>query len=220
MQIYPLDAVGVWLGVAIEARPDPLTKGVFLVPANCAPSAPPQIGPNQAAQYINGAWQIVPDFRGATYWLADRSKASITDVGVSLPIEYLSADPGPSLADLRVDQLNKISAACAAAIMAGFTSSALGAEYTYPCATTDQINLNGSVTDSYRPGIPSSWSTPFVCMDSAGVWGARAHTAAQIQQAGSDCKAHVLTQLGKKWAYGAAINAAMTPADVQAVVWE
>lgn len=198
-------------------------------PSFSTPIPSPSAGKNQAAVFLdesgkppilaaNGTWSVVADFRG-DYWLADRSKASITDVGVSLPIEYLSADPGPSLADLRVDQLNKISAACAAAIMAGFTSSALGTPHTYPARMTDQQNLTASVLSSIYPGLAADWTTPFWCADSAGAWAYVSHTAAQIQQVGLDAKSAILAALVRKGALESQINAATTVATVEAIAW-
>lgn len=49
------------------------------------------------------------------------------------------------LAAAQSSQLAALSSACAAAIVAGFTSSALGVPYTYPSKATDQANLSASV---------------------------------------------------------------------------
>ena len=50
-----------------------------------------------------------------------------------------------TLADAQATQTSLLSAACAAAIVAGFQSSALGVPYTYPSKATDQANLSASV---------------------------------------------------------------------------
>jgi len=49
------------------------------------------------------------------------------------------------LAAAQAAQSAVLSAACAAAIVAGFQSSALGTPYTYPAKTTDQQNLSASI---------------------------------------------------------------------------
>ncbi|MBP2613425.1 hypothetical protein [Agrobacterium pusense] len=57
---------------------------------------------------------------------------------------------------------------------------------------TDRINMIGPVTDSLLPTSGSGWSTPFWCMDEKDLWSFRDHSAAQIQKAGADGKAHVI----------------------------
>ncbi|MCZ7934031.1 hypothetical protein O9X90_17090 [Agrobacterium leguminum] len=57
---------------------------------------------------------------------------------------------------------------------------------------TDRINMMGSVIDSLLPTSGSGWSTPFWCKADKDLWGFRDHSAAQIQKAGADGKAHVI----------------------------
>lgn len=109
-----------------------------------------------------------------------------------------------ALDHVRLAKVAAISAACAAAIVAGFPSSALGAEYTYPAKPTDQTNLAGSIIDSLLAGA-AEWETPFWCVDAAGVWDFRMHTAAQIQQVGRDAKAAILAAMGRNEALRAQI---------------
>ncbi len=90
-----------------------------------------------------------------------------------------------------------LSAACQTAIYAGFISSALGAVHTYPAKDIDQQNLSASVLNSLYPNLPTGWPTPFWCADSNGNWAYLPHTAAQIQQAGSDGKSAILANLTK-----------------------
>lgn len=56
-----------------------------------------------------------------------------------------SAAASETFAAAQSAQIATLSAACAAAIYAGFTSSALGAQHTYPAKATDQANLASSV---------------------------------------------------------------------------
>lgn len=104
----------------------------------------------------------------------------------------------------RAAKVAEMSAACAAAIVAGFKSTALGAEHTYPAKPTDQTNLAGSILDSLIAG-PGDWATPFWCADSAGAWDFRPHTAAQIQQVGRDGKAAILAAMTRNEALRAQI---------------
>lgn len=94
--LYQTDSNGIWVGTSQPAKPDPFIEGRFLTPAGCVDVPPPKLGQNQAAQFVNGAWTVVSDFRNFTYWLADRSQHTITDVGVEPPTGYLTADPGPT----------------------------------------------------------------------------------------------------------------------------
>ncbi len=135
----------------------------------------------------------------------------------------------PTLADLQANQVGIIAMACASAIVGGFTSSALGAPYTYPSNQTDQANMNANVVSSLLPNLPANWTTEQVCGDSGGVWQYRAHTAAQIQQVGSDGKAAILACLQKNDSLRSQIKAitdpnpenpsAATIAAIQAIVW-
>lgn len=133
----------------------------------------------------------------------------------------VSAQPSAEqLLDAQTAQKAAVSLACQDAILAGFTSSALGSPHTYPAKFTDQQNLNASVTASLLPGVDASWTTPFWCADAEGNWCYAAHTAAQIQRAGSDGKAAILVCLTKNQQLAAQIDAATTIEAVQAINWE
>ena len=131
----------------------------------------------------------------------------------------VSAPATQLLAQAQAAQIAIITQACAGAITGGFSSSALGSAHTYPSGLTDQANLAANVVSSLLPGLPSTWTTPQICSDANGVWAYVAHTAAQIQQVGSDGKAAILASLAKKASLQAEIEAATTVAAVQAIVW-
>lgn len=128
--------------------------------------------------------------------------------------------PPPSIEQLRNAKAADIDLACRNAIYAGFTSNALGSFYHYPAKDKDQANLVGSVTESLYPNLPPEWTTPFWCAtDNAnGVWAYRAHTAAQIQQVGTDAKAAIVAAL----THNAQLQAQIAVADaegLEAIVW-
>ncbi|RFB91756.1 hypothetical protein B5K08_15770 [Rhizobium leguminosarum bv. trifolii] len=128
--------------------------------------------------------------------------------------------PAIVLASAKSKAIAILTDACAAAIVSGYTSSALGSEHQYPSKVTDQINMMGSVTDSLLPEQPADWSTPFWCADETGAWAFRLHTATQIQAAGVAGKAHILqcqTILGQ---LSAQVMAAASAEAVEAIVWE
>ncbi|MEX3764449.1 DUF4376 domain-containing protein [Paraburkholderia phenoliruptrix] len=63
-----------------------------------------------------------------------------------------------TLAQAQAAQLAALSAACAAAIVGGFASLALGATHTYPSKITDQQNLASSVLDSVMAKASPGWA--------------------------------------------------------------
>ncbi len=125
-----------------------------------------------------------------------------------------------SLASAKSAKASELSAACAKAIVNGFTSSALGSAHIYPSDQNDQANLNANVVSSLLPNLPTNWTTPQLCCDSAGVWTYRAHSMSQIQQVGVDGKAAVLLQLAHHVDRRAALQAVTTVEAVNAIVWE
>ena len=125
----------------------------------------------------------------------------------------------PTFADILAAQVTALSAACAAEIVGGYTSSALGSVHTYPAKPTDQINMLGSVTASLLPGLAADWTTPFWCADAKGVWSFQMHSAAQIQQVGADGKAAVATAQTKLATLSAEVMAATTADAVNAIAW-
>ena len=123
------------------------------------------------------------------------------------------------LAQAQAAQTTVINAAAAAAIVGGFTSTALGAAYTYPSTLIDQQNLNAQVTASLLPGVDASWTVLQICCDAKGVWAYLPHTAAQIQQVGLDAHASILGFRVKNATLQAQIAAATTVAEVEGVTW-
>jgi hypothetical protein len=123
------------------------------------------------------------------------------------------------LAAKKTAQAATISATCQAAIVAGFTSSALGTAHTYPSNLVDQQNLAANVLASLLPGLPAGWTTLQMCADSNGVWSYVSHTAAQIQQVGTDAKSTIMALLVRNATAQTNIAAATTVAAVQAVTF-
>jgi hypothetical protein len=82
------------------AEEDPEVPGAHVVPWNGRKKEPPALGDHQAARSLGRGdeadWEVIPDWRGHTYWLADRTKVLITEIGVQPPADALPADPGPT----------------------------------------------------------------------------------------------------------------------------
>jgi hypothetical protein len=97
--VYQLDASGLYVG-PVMAEESPLEPGVYLIPRGCVETAPPQFEDTQVAKWSNGSWAVVPDFRGFKYWTPDRKSHVITEAGIEPPANHLTADPGPTPAEL------------------------------------------------------------------------------------------------------------------------
>ncbi len=134
---------------------------------------------------------------------------------------FLSAIPAATpvaetLADVKRKQCALINAHCEAAIVAGFTSSALGAPYFYTCTRDDQLNLGNLVI--------AGTDDNFTCVDAAGVKARRMHTLAQLKAVHADGKAHIVPRMDKARALKDQIEAVLPSsptalADVAAIVW-
>jgi hypothetical protein len=57
--VYQTNNEGYFTGPT-EADPSPMEPGVFLIPAGAVEIEPPPVGPDRAARWVNGVWQIVP----------------------------------------------------------------------------------------------------------------------------------------------------------------
>jgi hypothetical protein len=154
--------------------------------------------------------------------LVDTNADSLTQMVVNGQIvDKVTTDIlGKSHEELQREKSISLSLACRNAIYTGYKSSALGSVYLYPCNKTDQLNMIASVTDSLNPANDETWQTPFWCADSNGVWAYKIHTAAQIQKAGADGKAHITTQLFKNANLQVQIAAATTQEELDVIVWE
>lgn len=95
--VYQTDPNGLYVGTA-KADPCWRRPGVFIPPGGCVEEAPPEVGDKQVAKFVDGAWTVIPDWRGHIYWTADRVRHVITEAGVEPPADALASDPGPTAA--------------------------------------------------------------------------------------------------------------------------
>lgn len=105
---------GAYLGES-NAEIDPIDN-VPLVPANATLTAPPSAKDGQVACFVDGAWEVKADQRGTTYWTADGTKVTITDIGASKPTDALDTPPPPSREEQRAAALTKVDAEHARAL--------------------------------------------------------------------------------------------------------
>lgn len=89
-----VDESGAYLTDA-EAQPDRTTPGAHRLPrGGTFAELPAQPWPeNTWPQLVDGAFQLVPDFRGVVYWLPDGSEHRIESLGVTVPPEGLFERP-------------------------------------------------------------------------------------------------------------------------------
>lgn len=140
-------------------------------------------------------------------------------VAILTAADYTPQTDEATLGAAKARKAIELDAACASAILAGFTSTALGEAYHYPASYTDQMNLTASVTASLLPELADDWTTPFWCADASGVWALREHTAAQVQTVGQVGKAAIVAHQQTKQTLSATLAAATTLGEVAAIVW-
>lgn len=58
MKIYNFDSRGMFTCESI-ADESPLESGIFLIPANATPIAPPDLSANEIAVFNDGAWSVI-----------------------------------------------------------------------------------------------------------------------------------------------------------------
>lgn len=84
-----------------QAQENPLEKGEYLAPTYSTDEPPPIEKQNESALYVNGAWQVTPNFKDVEYWLADGTKDTIGEVGIALPKDALLTEPAPTPAQVK-----------------------------------------------------------------------------------------------------------------------
>jgi hypothetical protein len=92
---YQTDLNGYFIGT-IDCLPDPHEEGNWWNPSNSYPDAPPEAGLHEVAKWVDGAWQLVVDYRGFKYWMPDRTHHVITAAEIEPLAGYLTEDPGPT----------------------------------------------------------------------------------------------------------------------------
>lgn len=113
---------------------------------------------------------------------------------------------------VKIDELKQ---ACTTAIQSGFTSSALGAPYTYDSELpTDQTNIIGAMVASL-----SGAAIPFTCTDSNGYKEQRLHTAAQLQQVFQAGMQHIVVNKSNYDAKKKLVEQATTVEAVNGINW-
>jgi len=149
------------------------------------------------------------------YWVDTAGTLTLEEVEVLL---Y-------GLSGIQSQQIAIVATGYQAALVAGFTSSALGSAYTYPSQVQDQLNILGASALSFTAaGQVGGWTTQLYCTNSSGVGAMVAHTAAQIQQVLTDSETNKQAIINQNLTLAASILAITTSTDsaideIQAIVW-
>lgn len=156
------------------------------------------------------------DQQGDLHYLSDQDIANGGEMYLPrgcTPITDAQADaiqnPPMTLAQAQAAQIAQLTADCAAQIVAGFTSSALGSAYAYPSQSIDQQNMVQTAASSAGGSL--------MCAK-AGTWALTAHTQAQAQQVLKDFIAARDTPREKLQTLIGEVNTA-TIATVSTIVW-
>lgn len=82
MRVYAYDENGLYTG-SRELREDVLNGGYLPMAANETDITPPETGERQIARYQDGAWSVIPDHQGITYYdTTTQEQHTITEAGV------------------------------------------------------------------------------------------------------------------------------------------
>lgn len=220
-KVYQANQDDIFVGETY-ADEDPLTPGEFLIPAGCYEDSPGELGEHQAAKRNSSktAWDILPDFVGTTYWLADGTSVTISVLGEAPPADSFEEKP-VTLAEAVERQSLSITRACANKIVSGFLSDALSSEETthYPSTVIDQLNLQAETTLAMISSSDPAWTTLVSVKAHDGTWSKQPHTAAQVIKVSQDFSKFRTELIAKKDDYLVEIAAADTVEEVFAVIW-
>jgi hypothetical protein len=142
------------------------------------------------------------------------SFTSSTGLALNVPTTLIPyTAPTPTLVQLlegaQSTQATILQNACAAAIVAGFTSLALGTANNYPSDVMTQANI----------ALLASTGGYIWCANTSGNWAFTQHTAAQATQVLNDMSSYIQSQQSNYATLLTQIKAATTVAQVQAVTW-
>lgn len=91
--VYIFDTVyGEYL-YPYDAQENPDVPGEFIMPVMSTDTPPPNAGAHQKACFINGAWEIKPDYRGEVWYDASSREPVTIDFIGPLPSNLISGLP-------------------------------------------------------------------------------------------------------------------------------
>lgn len=124
------------------------------------------------------------------------------------------------IAKLKAEKVEEIKKACQNQIVGGFVSNAVGTEHKYPSEQIDQLNLSATVQRARLGADVSSELFYFLCQNmTTGEWGYVEHTAAQIEQVGTDAYNFILSARMKYSQLSSLIQSLETEAELNSITW-
>lgn len=103
---------GVLISGPHEARLSPADadagRTVYLLPAGAVTERPPHVAARQVPVWDAGAWKIVPDYRGETWWRGHAEPVTVIQVGDPAALGLVATEPPapyvpPSADDVRAE---------------------------------------------------------------------------------------------------------------------
>jgi hypothetical protein len=219
MDAYRYDpATGEYRGT-VRANADQKHPGQYILPGHATFAAPPKPGDHEAAVYRDGAWKLVPDWRGVKRY----DKADGTEITFALgeePDETMTDIPRPTDAyewtdsgwkiPLETARVLKLAEIAAARYEAETGGVAVGGMTVQTDRESQALITGAALAATLDPGYSCRWKTAagFVELN-----------AAQVVAVAQAVRAHVQSCFDKEAELAAVIAAAETEEDLEAIAW-
>lgn len=118
-----------------------------------------------------------------------------------------------TIGDIAGLKVSEITAACELAIVAGFTSGALGSLHFYSCDIPAQLNIQANLL-----AATIGRDVRHICTDANGLRDIKPHTALQMIGVGESMGLHIWAQIEKANGLRELISNAVTNSDVDALI--
>lgn len=166
---------------------------------------------DERAMYVAGPVNKIETIRIDDQTLADVTFEFDLELGQYVELARVTYS-NPNAVPPKDAKLAEISAACNAAILAGFTSDALGSPHSYEFGTDDQINLGGMLN-----AITAGIVTGSIVWKASGV--PKSHTVEQFKGVFAAGLQHKNNCIARLWALKSQVLAAGTSEEIEAIVW-
>lgn len=207
--IFHFDDDGILLN-STGAATDPREPGRLVLPANTTTLPPPEAVGHTIPVFNGGGWDLIPDWRGKTYWLPDGSEHAIHTVGVEPPADALDEAPAPPLDQIRHQAGAVVDAAAETARLLFLTPGA-GQAMTYQ---QKEVEADAILSD----GAPSATDYPFLAA-CIGVDGDTLAEVGSVIRARRDAWVLAGAQIEQTRLHAKqAIRAATTPAEIDTIL--
>lgn len=197
-------------------------EGGYMMPANATETEPPEAGEHQAPVFADGAWSLVPDYRGAVYYdKSTQEKHEIKDINVEPAADWTDVEPTDRdavwtdgawvvpFAVLKTRKYAEIAAARWAAQTSGcaWNGHTLASDREGRSSVVEAYNIAMLAGEAYEPQL---WKF---------VDGFATVTVNDLAAMGAALAAHVQAGFDREAALVAQIEAAETPEALAEIVW-